>query len=302
MEPRDAHSERVDFLVAQREAAEARFAASRHQTGLFVALSGVQTDADSLTIGRLFTIEKLKHPIVFAGRESTRLLAPRHQLACYSPRVSMDTDWFIDGGLWTLSTLLKIRCGGYFTTCEISDVPWDLADGLPLGHQTKTVALAHSQPNWWPSGAAVNVTADDCEWVGQSFMGALDLRSDARFHFALASYSGSFDEADPRMAASKAWAGIEALIGISTELRFRLSLYVAAVLHPPGAHRLTRYRSLTKMYDRRSKVVHGATLPAADVLENVSGAQEVLGSLLTRAIEGSRLWSPSELEQLLLAP
>lgn len=289
---------RIDQLIAARRAGEVAFAANT-RTGLFLALSGVRTDQAVLSFDPLqMTLEQLpRHPVIRAS-ESTLSALPMHQLAF--PDVSFsEHGWALDGIFWTVSAMLRLRCGGYFLPCEIAQYPWDAIDGVPADAPDPRFVLRSHRAPWWPDGA-IHVSQTDVEWVGRHFMDVVDMRSDERFHFALECFDGAFEERDVRMAISKAWAGIEGILGISSELRFRIALYVATIVAEPGAERVDTFRATAKLYDRRSKVVHGSTLTADELRRCVVESLSLLGRLIGDAIAFGSVRSSNAIEDSLL--
>ncbi len=105
-------------------------------------------------------------------------------------------------------------------------------------------------------------TKDDADWVFQyfnifnklangsvSFSLALEAAIDWRFY------------KERRSAISRIWAGIEAIFGMNSELKYRLSLLSASLLCTRGEERLRKFEAVKKLYDVRSKAVHGEDLP-----------------------------------------
>src|SRR5215211_5996085 len=79
-----------------------------------------------------------------------------------------------------------------------------------------------------------------------------------------------------RMMAASLWSGIEALLGIQAELRFRITLSIASILEPRGEQRSARYRRVKKLYDIRSKAVHGITLSENELISHVAETRKLL--------------------------
>lgn len=289
---------RVGELISRRQEAEERFKANDRK-GLFLALSGIETPVQVLHLADShFTIEELVRPPAFGASERTLHERPRHQLAF--PNVSFEEhSWMLGGAFWTIYSLLKLRCGGYFVACEASEFPWDTVDGVPIGAADPRFVTSARRSRWWPSGT-VRVEEADAQWVGEQFMKVLDLRSNRKFHFAFECFSTAFEEPDVRMAISKAWAGIEGILGISSELRFRIALYCAGMLEPAGPDRVARFRAISKLYDQRSKVVHGADVESSALEDCIVDSLELLRELLLATVTRGEVQTPKQIEQALL--
>jgi len=293
-------SDAVEVLLRSRTEARAR-RERKDPDGVFLTLAAVETHDGPLDIGGFLTLEELEAPPLVVGTEVMRMSLPRHQLLYCSEapdRLQWPESALVDGVFWTAVALLRLVTSGFILPGDFSRRSWDVVDGLSPDDAALLGSTNSRRPAWWPDDR-VAITQADCDWVGESLMAALRLRRDRRFHFGLEAFNGAFAEYDLRMAASKLWAGIEGLFGINSELRFRLSLYVATVLHPPGQKRESEYRRLLKLYDQRSKVVHGSELKASTLLNHVLQVQDVHRSLLRSVVSAARMWSVQEIESAL---
>lgn len=285
-------------LIEVRRAAKVRFAANS-RAGLFLALGGISTDDAQVAIDGPMILERLASPPRINGSENTLREAPNHQLVCLEASFENDR-WSIDGLFWTVSSLLRLRSGGMFVACEIAQYPWDVVDGLPPdAHDRRFLPTSRRAP-WWDEHVVVHVSTEDGRWVGEHLDDVLRLRGDRKFHFALECFDGAFEETDVRMAISKAWAGIEGLFGVSSELRFRIALYVATVLCPPGPDRLRQFKASAKLYDQRSKVVHGVALSAEALRACAVESLGLLRGLLVDVIERRSVRATRDIEAALL--
>ena len=94
------------------------------------------------------------------------------------------------------------------------------------------------------------------------------------------------------------WAGIDALFGISAELRYRLATYMAAVLQPRGKERKSLYGKAKLLYDVRSKAVHGVRVSNDSLREHIGEVKMLLSRLLCAFTERKHLPTESEIEDL----
>jgi hypothetical protein len=99
------------------------------------------------------------------------------------------------------------------------------------------------------------------------------------------------------MMVADLWAGIEALMGINSELRYRLALSAASLLEPRGERRYERYCQIKKMYDLRSKAVHGSELAEPSLLKHVNDSSELLSQILCYMIEAKKVFTTEEIER-----
>ena len=80
------------------------------------------------------------------------------------------------------------------------------------------------------------------------------------------------------------WAGIEGMFGASTEIRFRISLYIARFLHPDDTDaREHKFGLVKKLYSSRSSAVHGSKVKG-DLAQSVETSAEILRDLIRQSI------------------
>ena len=146
------------------------------------------------------------------------------------------------------------------------------------------VQLVEDAPRTVKFSAPHRLMKSDLEWVNDNFESFCKLALDARFRLALESLSIHDQVTNLRMVVSSLWSGIEAIAGIQTELRFRLSSYMAAMLEPKGTKRLEFYKRLKKLYDVRSKAVHGGQIGETALLEHIMEVRKILSLLLCHIV------------------
>ena len=80
------------------------------------------------------------------------------------------------------------------------------------------------------------------------------------------------------------WAGIEGLFGASSEIRFRISLYIARFLYPNEVDtRQSVFNAIKKLYNSRSSAVHGSKLKG-DINKAVEDSAETLHKLILQCV------------------
>lgn len=139
------------------------------------------------------------------------------------------------------------------------------------------------------------VTESDAEWLERNFESARQLLKDERFTTAIHCLAFYKSHTHPRARLALLWAGIEGLFDVSTELIFRMSLYVSRFLEPDDVNRRRElFVGMKKLYDHRSKAVHGATLKD-DPQSAIDESAELLRRILWRCVSEKRL---PEIDQL----
>ena len=284
--------------------------ASMPPAGWCFALVGVSTeDGAPLQIGGIATIRAVTEPpgevgLATALRDKSIFGAigrwmplVQYELALADEFASESPNFILDVG-WTVISGLRLRTGCEFLVPAVSDHSWSTIEGaLP---DSCLAQLLEDYPNAFRLDPNAVMTEAGGSWVASRFLELLELRANSRFHFSLECLSGSYGETDGRMAASKLWAGVEALADVDQELRFRLSALLASLIEPPGRDRATRYKNITKLYGVRSKVVHGGLVSDEVIREHVGATRSLLASCLIAVVELGRLPARDELELNLL--
>ena len=104
-----------------------------------------------------------------------------------------------------------------------------------------------------------------------------------------------------REAVAKLWTGIEALFpSVDSELRYRLAVLIASLLEPRGPSRKGRYDAIKRLYDRRSKAVHGTKMTDDHLRTTMEQSYLVLRDLIVRVLDKGQMFTDSELEDLVL--
>ena len=124
---------------------------------------------------------------------------------------------------------------------------------------------------------------------------------------ALRAFGGTYDRY-PLYRDSQlvdAITALEALVGISTELRFRIAFRVAGLLAESHAERVTLLQSMKEFYDTRSAVVHGGRSNAKqrghlEHFEDLRGiVRRLLRSFVVLSVNASHGYSKSFFEEKL---
>jgi len=110
------------------------------------------------------------------------------------------------------------------------------------------------------------------------------------------------DPADSLIDAVTAW---ENLVGTSTETTFRVTVALARLLEPQPEQRLAYRKRLGRVYDRRSRVVHGESVAQDEIAAAADEAMAVAVQALQASYRRGHAWlnlsSQARSDQLLLA-
>ena len=144
--------------------------------------------------------------------------------------------------------------------------------------------------------------AREAAWMASNFERFNLLASrDERFRFALKAATDWRYEDDPRAALARLWAGVESIMGIKSELVYRVSLSAATVLAPRGTERLGAFKKVKALYGLRSKAVHGEPIAEDKLMTGVHGSFEVVRALLLDAVERGKLRTDEDFSEEMLS-
>ncbi|WP_025820580.1 HEPN domain-containing protein [Shewanella marina] len=143
--------------------------------------------------------------------------------------------------------------------------------------------------------SAYALTINDIEWITAHFNDARQLLEEDRFQTAVHCLASYRWHSMPRVKLAVLWAGIEGMFGASSEIRFRISLYIARFLHASDSGaRKELFDSVKKLYNSRSKAVHGAKIKG-DLNVAVEESAEILRNLIKQCAINKSLPNEDEL-------
>jgi len=125
----------------------------------------------------------------------------------------------------------------------------------------------------------------DVEWIGVHFRESQNLLENEKFQTAVHCLASYRWHSMPRIKMAVLWAGIEGMFGASSEIRFRISLYISRFLHPDNDDdRKATFGAVKKLYNSRSSAVHGSKVKG-DLSQAVDESGELLRKLVRKCIE-----------------
>lgn len=139
------------------------------------------------------------------------------------------------------------------------------------------------------------LSKNDVEWVNANYAKAhmlLDNDSYMTAIHAMASYQW---HSMPRVQLAILWSGIEALFEASTEISFRISVYIANFLSCGNTDAAKNiFEQVRRLYGSRSKAVHGSKIKG-DIASLVSESAALLNQIIRRCAEIGSLPDINEL-------
>lgn len=219
----------------------------------------------------------------------------RHQL-CILESASDDQQACFNMAWWVIS-LIRVRTCTDFLVPVASSHSWSVIAGLEPN--SCDVQFIEDVPKAKKLGTPTSVSSFDLAWVSDHLLTFADLLEVQSFRLAVECLTTHHQQTNDRMMAAILWSGIESLFSIQTELTFRISAFIAALLESPGVGRRDLYGRVKKLYGVRSKAVHGAKLTAQQLHEHVVEVRELLSRLLCLAVEQGKVFTEQQVENAL---
>ena len=213
---------------------------------------------------------------------------------------------------WLVSSLMVIRGFGSHICPACSNYSWNFIAGhqqstsgsfrRQLAEQGLTEAVFNPRESlppfkgglldyhlklFLPSGTRdTPFDSSEADWISTNFERFNQLAAnEERFRFALEAAVDWRFARDRRSAVARLWAGIESVLGINSELVYRVSLASATVLAKRGADRVAACKRVKGTYAIRSKAVHGEPINDDRLQAGLLDSFEILRSLLLDAVE-----------------
>jgi hypothetical protein len=123
--------------------------------------------------------------------------------------------------------------------------------------------------------------------------------ADRRFSHAASVAATNYNEPKKSVRVAALWSAIESLLGFDQELKFRISTAIARLLESDKDGRYSRAKDVRKLYDLRSKSVHGAEIKSQEEKMAVSQSLNLLCELLIFFVERGTLGSKAEMDEIM---
>ncbi len=140
---------------------------------------------------------------------------------------------------------------------------------------------------WVPKSIMTKTfTTSDAEWIKKNYSTFNKMASESeRFKFALEAAVDWRFAKEKRSAIARIWSGIESIFEINAELSFRIPLYASTIMADRGKERLKAFERVKKLYNIRSKAVHGAPIKDSELDIGIEGSFSLLRDLILKSVE-----------------
>ena len=154
-------------------------------------------------------------------------------------------------------------------------------------------------PKAFKFGGPVKIDKLHFDWVNRNLDEFSIQMNDARFEMAIQALTEHQQQSSFRLSTAALWSGIEALFGINTELRFRLSSVISSYLEERGLNRISLYNDFKHQYDVRSKAVHGSTISDEELSNHIIWTRSLLARIIIKIVEQKNFPTAHEFEKFL---
>ncbi len=246
--------------------------------------------------GEIFLAGALENSTAFGaiGRYSSQI---KHELAV-SRTFAGDDSQAIWNLAWWLISGLRVKTLAEFLVPVTANCSWSVI--AAIDDHTCKAKLLEDVPQTQSLTESVKVVEEDFRWALRKALIMGELLEVPRFRLAVEALTTHQHLLSPRMMAASIWSGIEALMDISQELTFRLALSVASLLEPRGEQRYERYRQTKKLYEVRSRAVHGGELNDAAIRQHVIQSRKLLSDLICHMLDARKVLSREDIERTVL--
>lgn len=221
---------------------------------LYAGIAGIELTEDRFDLGHGVTLQRtyahLMAPFLMAFK---RPQAPHKHHA--GPSKAVDAGFFADiVAEINLPAALEVKFG------PLNGIARIIVMLLRLGvHPAISSPAYANHPFSTMAERPESETWQHAAWVAERWPLAMQLMNQsAEFSLALEALDGSQYIQKSSLALVSLWAALEALfLDTKTELRFRVSAFIASYLEPSGKGRADLQRVVAKLYDQRSAAAHG---------------------------------------------
>ena len=218
-----------------------------------------------------------------------------------SVQISLPRDVKLTGlnrisAVWWIVALLRLKTQATLVLPIVSNVPFSKEFALDKKSHFMPMEMSPRVISF-PDERKKVIKKSDLEWLRDNWMSVEKaMQDDGRIYEAIFAYDFSRQSWSLDHAIMFMWGAIENLfLGVSQELRFRISGLVSGFLEPIGIRRNELRKKILKLYDMRSKVAHGSKLEKPEIIYRET--RDLLRRCILRIIEKKKFPTKEELER-----
>ena len=299
----------VSHFESRKKQAKERLALVSDEWWCFAVL-GLSLEPDEYVFENSLILRQVKDPPgeieLAAALEDKSLMSPvaryskgvTYEIAINISELDIEKEITFSVAWWVLSAL-RVRTGADVLAPMAANYSWSVISGVD--DSSVEVHFIEDVPRARRFGSPTLVKAEDLDWIDERFSVFVNLLEAPKFRLAVDALTTHQHEASLRMTVATLWAGIESLFNVQQELRYRLAVYIASFLEPRGDSRIKCFFRLKKLYDYRSKVVHGAPMSDDQMIDHICIVRGILSMLLCTIVEAGELPSSEDMDALVLS-
>jgi hypothetical protein len=268
----------------------------------FILSNGLDFDKEEIEFLPYLKIRKVKKISVFdlaslgaKGFSQWALIEP----FCYNKNkfeiISQENDstsgYDILNRAWLLNTLLVLRSKPAINSIALLNRSWSDIKNIGEKDIVQTNLCDYHVRMLRISGFNQSmITYEDTNWIRRYFETVNNLANkNDKFRYALEVLNSWRYCVDAKSAIAIIWAAIESIIDVSSEIVYRLSLSISALLCERGDQRISKFNEVKSLYNLRSKTIHGSNLKEAEIATALLGSFKLLSELVIYMTENNNI-------------
>lgn len=271
----------------------------------FILGNGIYFEKDEVEILPYLKLRKINKLSVFElaglgakGFQQWSLIEPFCYLENNFEIISSENDstfgYDILNRAWLLNTLLVLRNKTTINSIALLNQSWNnLKD---INDVKANLCDYHIKMLKISSLSELKIEDNDIKWLNKHFEIANILAfKHEKFRYSLEVLNSWRYCVDLKSAIAIIWA-IENIVDVSSEITYRLSLSISSLLHDRGEKRIEKFKEIKKLYNLRSKVVHGSNIKEVEIENALVGSFKLLSELVNYMIENNKMISENDFE------
>ena len=200
---------------------------------------------------------------------------------------------------WWIISAIRVKTLAEFLVPAVADHSWSVIAALD-GQQCHAQLLEDVPQARRVDDDSVVVHELDLQWALANIAQFGRMLEVPKFRLAVDALTTHQHLFSLRMMVASLWSGIEALLGVQAELRFRIAMSIAGLVKPRGQQRIDEYRRIKKLYDVRSRAVHGAVMNDAELISHVAEVRKLQSIIVCQMVGAGKVFSEDDIERTLL--
>jgi hypothetical protein len=189
---------------------------------------------------------------------------------------------------WLLNTLLVLRKKTSINSIALLNQSWNELKNID--DVEANLCDYHIKMLKVESLNELKVEIEDIIWIKDFYENANNLAfENEKIRYALEVINSWRYCVDIKSAIAILWAAIESIVDVSIEISYRLSLSISSLLCKRGDERIKKFKEIKKLYDLRSKVVHGSNIKDTEIEKALVESFQLLAELIVFMIENNKM-------------